>query len=83
MDVKGGKMVAGDFAAHGRIAQSHKDFSLILNAVPRLPFAALYRAMMQDCIDHGEADLDNAAIVEAIRRRSADQVPERTPAGDA
>jgi 3-hydroxyisobutyrate dehydrogenase-like beta-hydroxyacid dehydrogenase len=69
MDVKGGKMVVRDYAPHGRIAQSYKDFSLILGAAPRLPFAALYRAMMQDCIDHGEADLDNAAVIAAIHRR--------------
>jgi hypothetical protein len=26
---------------------------------------------MQGCIDHGEADWDNAAIIEEIRRRAA------------
>jgi 3-hydroxyisobutyrate dehydrogenase-like beta-hydroxyacid dehydrogenase len=70
MDVKGAKMAARDFTPHGKITQSYKDFSLILAAAPRLPFAALYRAMMQDCIDHGEAELDNTAIVSAIRREA-------------
>jgi 3-hydroxyisobutyrate dehydrogenase-like beta-hydroxyacid dehydrogenase len=74
MDVKGGKMIARDFAPHGKIAQSHKDFSLILDAAHKagqeLPFASLYRAMMQNCLEHGEADLDNAAIIEEIRRRT-------------
>ena len=72
MDVKGGKMIARDFAPHGKIAQSHKDFSLILAAAhaagQELPFAEVYRALMLSCIEHGEADSDNSAIIEAIRR---------------
>ena len=44
MDVKGGKMIARDFTPHGKIAQSHKDFSLILDAAhaagQELPLAA-------------------------------------------
>jgi 3-hydroxyisobutyrate dehydrogenase-like beta-hydroxyacid dehydrogenase len=75
MDQKGGKMIARDFTAHGKIGQSHKDFSLILAAAhaagQELPFAAVYRALMQGCIDHGEADWDNAAIIEEVRRRPA------------
>ena len=74
MDVKGGKMVARDFTPHGKIAQSHKDFSLILAAAhaagQELPFAEVYRGLMLGCIEHGEADSDNSAIIEEIRRRS-------------
>jgi 3-hydroxyisobutyrate dehydrogenase-like beta-hydroxyacid dehydrogenase len=66
-------MVARDFTPHGKIAQSEKDFSLILAAARAagqdLPCAAVYRALMRGCIDHGEADWDNAAIIEEIRRR--------------
>jgi 3-hydroxyisobutyrate dehydrogenase-like beta-hydroxyacid dehydrogenase len=76
MDVKGAKMLARDFTPHGRIVQSHKDFSLILAAADsagqELPLASLYRSLMQDNIDHGEADLDNSAIIEAIRRRRSE-----------
>jgi putative dehydrogenase len=75
MDQKGSKMIARDFSAQGRIAQSEKDFSLILAAAEaagqELPLASVYRALMQGCIDHGEADWDNAAIIEEIRRRPA------------
>jgi 3-hydroxyisobutyrate dehydrogenase-like beta-hydroxyacid dehydrogenase len=75
MDVKGPKMIARDFAQHGKISQSHKDFSLILAAAraagQELPFASLYCALMRACIEHGEGDWDNAAIVEEIRRRHA------------
>ena len=75
MDVKGGKMISRDFAPHGKIAQSHKDFSLILAAAhaagQELPFAEVYRTLMLGCIEHGEADSDNSAIIEEIRRRSS------------
>ena len=37
----------------------------------RLPFADVYAAMLDDCVAHGEAQWDNAAIIEAIRRRRA------------
>ncbi|HSG95037.1 MAG TPA: NAD(P)-dependent oxidoreductase, partial [Afifellaceae bacterium] len=72
MDIKGPLMVARDFAPQGRISQSAKDFNLIRDAAlargQRLPFAELYLAMMRDCMDHGEADLDNAAIIKALAR---------------
>lgn len=67
---KGPLMVAGEFAPQGRIAQSAKDFALILDAGGQaLPFARTYAAMMQDCLAAGEGELDNAAIIRAIRRQ--------------
>jgi len=76
MDSKGPLMVARDFAPQGRISQSAKDFNLMRHAArargQRLPFAELYLAMMQDCMDHGEADLDNAAIIKALARARSD-----------
>ena len=36
-----------------------------------LPFAAVYTRMLEDCIAHGEGAWDNAAIREAIARRSS------------
>ena len=78
MDIKGPLMVAGDFAPQGRVSQSAKDFNLMRDAAlargQRLPFAELYLTMMQDCIDHGEADLDNAAIIKALARARSDIV---------
>jgi len=75
MDIKGPLMVEQSFAPQGRIAQSAKDFKLILQAANssglRLPFAETYAAMMQDCIDHGEIDLDNSAVFKALDRARA------------
>ena len=72
MDVKGEKMLRGDFAPHGRIVQSRKDFGLILQAAAasgqRLPFASVYAELMEGCIAHGESDWDNVAVIQQIRR---------------
>ncbi|MGI9436918.1 MAG: NAD(P)-dependent oxidoreductase, partial [Geminicoccaceae bacterium] len=71
---KGSSMVERDFAPTGRITQSAKDFSLILEAAEKaghaLPFARTYEAMMQDCLGCDEGDLDNSAILLAIERCS-------------
>ena len=73
MDVKGGKMIARDFTPHGKVAQSLKDFGLILDAAASrgqtLPLASVYADLMQGCIAAGEAELDNCAIIEEIARR--------------
>ena len=73
MDIKGGKMVQGDFAPHGYVTQSLKDFSLMAEQArrigQRLPLAETYAGLMQGCIDHGEGDWDNAAVIQEIRRR--------------
>jgi 3-hydroxyisobutyrate dehydrogenase-like beta-hydroxyacid dehydrogenase len=73
MAEKGRRMVEGDFNPEGRVAQSAKDFALILSGADAagqdLPFARTYAAMMADCIGAGEGDLDNAAIIAALRRR--------------
>lgn len=74
MDVKGNKMVAGDFTPHGKIAQTLKDFSLMLELAQRLkqelPLAATYADIVEGNMKAGEADLDNAAVIREIRRRS-------------
>lgn len=73
MDVKGAKMIAADFAPHGKVNQSMKDFSLMLEQARRLgqklPLGETYASLMQGCIDHGEAELDNGAVIREIRRR--------------
>lgn len=74
MDVKGKKMVEGDFTPHGRITQSLKDFVLMLEQAARirqqLPLAQTYVDLAKACIAHGEGDLDNSIVIEEIRRRT-------------
>jgi 3-hydroxyisobutyrate dehydrogenase-like beta-hydroxyacid dehydrogenase len=74
MDVKGAMMARRDYAKpQSRVDQSLKDFKLMLAqaqaAGQPLPFAQVYAELLGDCIAHGEGDWDNAAILEAIRRR--------------
>lgn len=73
MDVKGAKMIARDFTPHGKVGQSAKDFSLILDAARArgqpLPLAEVYAALMAGCMAAGEAELDNCAVIAEIARR--------------
>lgn len=73
MDVKGRKMVESDFTPHGRITQTLKDFSLMLEQASRLgqqlPLAQTYADLVKGCIAHGEGDLDNSIVIQEIRRR--------------
>ncbi len=73
MDIKGPKMVSGDYTPQGFIHQSLKDFNLILDqAASRgqaMPLATLNAAVLAACVKRGEAERDNSAVIEEIRRR--------------
>jgi 3-hydroxyisobutyrate dehydrogenase-like beta-hydroxyacid dehydrogenase len=73
MDIKGAKMVNGDFSPQGFVAQSLKDFSLMAEQARRLkqglPLAETYTSLMRGCVAAGEGELDNAAVILEIRRR--------------
>jgi len=73
MDVKGDRMVRGEFTPEGRIAQHLKDVQLILEQARRagqaLPLTAVHADVLAACIRSGQADLDNSSVVEEIRRR--------------
>lgn len=74
MDIKGQMMARREFTQPvSRVDQSYKDFSLMLEYAKtlgqELPFAQVYAGLMRDCMGHGEAQWDNAAILAAIARR--------------
>ena len=74
MDVKGPLMARREYRhPQSRVDQSLKDFRLMIEQAQArgqdLPFASLYAWMLEDCMKHGEAEWDNAAIAEAIGRR--------------
>ncbi len=77
MDTKGPLMARREFKnPASRVDQSYKDFALMLDYSrslgQQLPFAEVYADLLRDCIEQGEAQWDNAAILAAIaRRRSA------------
>jgi putative dehydrogenase len=73
MDIKGGKMVSGDYTPQGFIHQSLKDFKLMLDQADKrgqaLPLALLNAQVLSACISRGEGERDNSAVIEEIRRR--------------
>jgi 3-hydroxyisobutyrate dehydrogenase-like beta-hydroxyacid dehydrogenase len=75
MDIKGGKMISGNFEPQGYITQSLKDFSLMLEQArrhgQRLPLGETYASLMEGCVAAGEGELDNSAVIREIRRRTS------------
>jgi 3-hydroxyisobutyrate dehydrogenase-like beta-hydroxyacid dehydrogenase len=73
MDIKGAKMIRGEFAAEGRISQHLKDVHLMLEQAERvkqqLPLLEIHADVLEACVRHGEAHLDNSAVIKEIRRR--------------
>lgn len=73
MDLKGRKMLEGDFAPQARLAQHLKDVRLILEAGAavgtRLPLSHLHRQLLEQAEAAGLGALDNSAIIELFRRR--------------
>ena len=73
MDVKGAKMVHGDFTAEGRVSQHLKDVHLMLEQAERvrqqLPTLAVHADVLEALVRAGEGDLDNSAVIKEIARR--------------
>ena len=73
MDIKGPKMVSGDYTPQGFIHQSLKDFKLMLDQANKrgqsLPLATLNAEVLSACVSRGEGERDNAAVIEEMRRR--------------
>jgi 3-hydroxyisobutyrate dehydrogenase-like beta-hydroxyacid dehydrogenase len=74
MDIKGPKMVSGDYTPHGFITQTRKDFLLMLEQAKvrgqGLPLAETYVGIVDGCVAAGEGELDNSVVIEEIRRRT-------------
>jgi 3-hydroxyisobutyrate dehydrogenase-like beta-hydroxyacid dehydrogenase len=73
MDIKGRKMIERDFNPEGFVHQSLKDFKLMREQAKRhgqtLPALELNASLLEACVRAGEADYDNSAVIEEIRRR--------------
>jgi 3-hydroxyisobutyrate dehydrogenase-like beta-hydroxyacid dehydrogenase len=76
MDIKGAKMIGGDFAPEGRVTQHLKDVRLMLEQAKRvqqrLALLEIHADVLEACVRHGEGDLDNSIVVEEVRRRRLD-----------
>src|SRR6516225_1941877 len=73
MDIKGSKMIRGEFDAEGRVTQHLKDVHLMLEQAERvkqrLPLLEIHADVLEACVRQGEGDLDNSAVIKEIRRR--------------
>jgi len=69
MDVKGQKMLDGDFEPQARLSQHLKDVRLILDRAERtgteLPLSKTHRTMLEDLEASGYGDKDNSAVIKA------------------
>ncbi len=74
MDIKGRKMLTGDFTPEARLAQHLKDVRLILasgaRCGARLPFSELHRALLEELEKAGYGGDDNSAIIRAFQTRA-------------
>lgn len=70
MDVKGQKMVEGDFSTQAKLSQHLKDVRLILNEAERagiaLPLSNLHVQLLEQAESIGLGELDNSAIIQAL-----------------
>lgn len=73
VDLKGEKMVSGDFSVESRVVQHRKDVALIREYAERVgadvPFTAVHEGLLDELIADGFGDDDNAAIARAFHRR--------------
>jgi 3-hydroxyisobutyrate dehydrogenase-like beta-hydroxyacid dehydrogenase len=73
VDVKGSKMISGDFTPDARLSQHLKDLELIFENAAKsgqdLPLARTHSDLLRSAIGAGDGDLDNSAIIREIRRR--------------
>lgn len=90
VDIKGKRMVEQDFAPEARLSQHLKDVELILSyaqaAGQRLPLSSAHRDLLNQAVASGDGELDNSAIIRAVRRYPVPAPPSRpssSPAGSS
>lgn len=72
LDMKGERMVRAEYAPASRISQHAKDVDLILELAREvggwLPLEEVHQRLLQQAVAAGWGDLDNAALIEVLRR---------------
>lgn len=75
MDVKGRKMIDCDFGPQAKLSQHLKDVRLILESAARarlaLPLSEAHRGLLERAEALGLGELDNSAVLEALRRSAS------------
>jgi 3-hydroxyisobutyrate dehydrogenase-like beta-hydroxyacid dehydrogenase len=72
MDLKGDKMLSGDFTPQARLSQHLKDVHLMLSAAEqaglKLPLSETHRDLLERAVAQGFGDADNSAVLRAYDR---------------
>ena len=72
--IKGPMMISSEFTPQSRIRQHLKDVELMLEqaraAGQRLPLSETHAALMRAAVTAGDGELDNAAIIQQVRRET-------------
>jgi len=72
VDVKGQKMLQGDFTPQSKISQHHKDLRIILEYADRvgqdLPLTRVHQEILARGMAAGDGDLDTSAVIRQLRR---------------
>ena len=81
VDVKGQKMLRGDFTPQSKISQHRKDLRIILQYAERLgqdlPLTRVHEAILARGIAAGDGDLDTSAVIRQLRAQTAGDRHER------
>ncbi len=71
MDIKGTKMLAGDFTPEARLSQHLKDVRLILAAAERcrarVPLSEVHAELLEEAESAGYGAMDNSAVIKAFQ----------------
>jgi len=77
MDVKGEKMLNGDFTPQARVSQHHKDLQIILDCAKAvgqdLPLSRIHHDILDELIASGDGNLDCSAVIKALRKRQGNK----------
>lgn len=72
MDVKGQKMIEGDFSVQAKLSQHKKDIGIVLSEAERagiaLPLSELHFQLLQRAESNGLGELDNSVIIQALEQ---------------
>ena len=72
MDIKGRKILTGDFTPEARLAQHLKDVRLILHTGDKLgailPLSRVHESLLSNAAEIGYGGEDNSAIIKMFQR---------------
>jgi 3-hydroxyisobutyrate dehydrogenase-like beta-hydroxyacid dehydrogenase len=78
MDVKGEKMINGDYTPQSKVCQHYKDLVMILQYARKekkdLPLARIHQRILKDLMDQGDGDFDSSFVFQYLRTKKQRKV---------